>query len=70
MRRVNQLAAQNWAAFAQEESTELAGHLVQFPYQVSKEGVMSALAGADPLFAIGESIQGRTYKRIPPMFTV
>ncbi|KAK9797766.1 hypothetical protein WJX73_008737 [Symbiochloris irregularis] len=69
VRRVNQLAQQNWEAWSQAEPTDTVGHLLQFPYQVQPDGGITPVEGADPLPTIGESIVGATHLYMPPLFT-
>ena len=68
MQRVNALAAENWRQFTGTEPVDLSGHLMTFPMQVSRDGIVQPLK-EDPLFDINVSIMGKHHFYMPPAVT-
>lgn len=58
MRKVNSIAKTNWQIFAAEENKEMRGHLMQYPVQVNKDGIVSTLHGHESFPDVGGKILG------------
>ncbi|CAK9155336.1 unnamed protein product [Ilex paraguariensis] len=58
VRKVNQIATQNWKAFVAEDHKEMMGHLMQYPIQVSRSGKVSPLPGHESFPDVGGKIMG------------
>lgn len=68
IRRVNQLAEQNWLQFNGEEDVDMSGHLIMFPVVVSKEGNMIPRMKDGAFSDIDNNVQGKKHRPIPAMF--
>ncbi|KAM7474594.1 hypothetical protein LguiB_021837 [Lonicera macranthoides] len=58
VRHINRMAEDNWKAFVAEENEEMMGHLMAYPLQVSRNGVISSLPGYESFPDVGGKILG------------
>ncbi|CAL5329748.1 unnamed protein product [Camellia sinensis] len=58
VKHVNEIAKKNWKAYVEEENTEMTGHLMRYPVQVSIHGKISALPGYECFPDVGGKILG------------
>ncbi|PKI74861.1 hypothetical protein CRG98_004633 [Punica granatum] len=58
VKRVNEIAKQNWMAYVSEDSQEMRGHLMQYPVKVSREGKVGPLPGLETFPDVGGKVLG------------
>lgn len=58
VRRVNDIAKDNWRKFTAEEFAELQGHLIRYPVEVDSNGKVGALPGRESFPDVGGKILG------------
>ncbi|KAL5787330.1 hypothetical protein ACOSP7_004279 [Xanthoceras sorbifolium] len=58
VQHVNKIATQNWKAYVSEDHKKMRGHLMRYPVQVSKNGIVSELPGHDTFPDVGGKILG------------
>lgn len=58
VKRVSEIAKQNWKAFVSEEHKEMKGHLMQYPVQIGRDGQVSSLPGYESFPDVGGKILG------------
>ncbi|KAL7162362.1 hypothetical protein ACSBR2_042778 [Camellia fascicularis] len=58
VKHVNEIAKKNWKAYVDEENTEMTGHLMRYPVQVSRNEKISALLGYECFPDVGGKILG------------
>lgn len=58
VRKVRSTAEMNWAQFAAEEVTELNGHLLKYPVEVDRRGIVRSLPGCESFPDVGGSVVG------------
>ncbi|KAK2974525.1 LOW QUALITY PROTEIN: hypothetical protein RJ640_002430 [Escallonia rubra] len=64
MRRVRSLSEPNWKQYADEEVTEMKGHLLKYPVQVDRKGNVNPLPGCETFPDVGGSIVGGLGKHL------
>lgn len=58
VRRVRSLSEQNWRQYVADEVTEMKGHLLKYPIQVDKSGIVKTLPGCETFPDVGGNILG------------
>ncbi|XAR58025.1 Phospholipase D [Bertholletia excelsa] len=69
VKRVNQIAEENWERYTAERLTPLQGHLLKYPLQVDKDGMVSALPGFENFPDVGGKVLGSPSSTIPDVLT-
>ncbi|XP_021735934.1 phospholipase D beta 1-like isoform X1 [Chenopodium quinoa] len=69
VRRVRSMGEQNWRQFAADEVTEMKGHLLKYPLQVDKSGIVSPLPGYETFPDLGGKVMG-TFSGIQENLTI
>ncbi|XP_073295528.1 phospholipase D delta-like [Primulina huaijiensis] len=69
VRRVNEVAEDNWKRYANEEFTLLQGHLLKYPVMVEADGSVNPLPGFENLPDVGGRILGTHSATIPDVLT-
>nr|XP_016456679.1 PREDICTED: phospholipase D delta-like isoform X2 [Nicotiana tabacum] len=69
VRRVNEVAEDNWKRFAAETFTPLQGHLLKYPMQVDADGKVGPLPGYECFPDVGGKILGNHAPTIPDVLT-
>lgn len=69
IRKVNQIAGENWGRFTATEFTPLQGHLLRYPLQVDADGTVSPLPGYEQFPDAGGKIIGVHSMSLPDMLT-
>ncbi|XP_075091298.1 phospholipase D delta isoform X4 [Nicotiana tabacum] len=69
VRRVNEVAEDNWKRFAAESFTPLQGHLLKYPMQVDADGKVGPLPGYECFPDVGGKILGNHAPTIPDVLT-
>ncbi|KAK9164602.1 hypothetical protein Syun_005504 [Stephania yunnanensis] len=68
VRRVNQIAEDNWSRFTAEEVTSLKGHLLKYPIHIDEDGKVGPLHGQDTFPDVGGKILG-SHSNLPDALT-
>ncbi|KAK8636409.1 hypothetical protein V6N13_124155 [Hibiscus sabdariffa] len=55
---VNKIAQSNWKAYADDDYTEMRGHLMQYPYEIRREGTVGPIPGHETFPDAGGKILG------------
>lgn len=58
VRRVNELADQNWELYVSKKNIEMKGHLMRYPLKVEKSGKIGPLPGHESFPDVGGKIMG------------
>lgn len=58
VRKVRSTAEMNWAQFAAEDVTEMKGHLLKYPVEVDRRGIVKSLPGCESFPDVGGNIIG------------
>lgn len=58
VKRVNQIAEDNWRNFTAEDFTPLQGHLLRYPVQVDANGKVGPLPGQETFPDVGGKVLG------------
>lgn len=58
VKRVNNIAENNWERYTAEEFTPLQGHLLKYPVQVDTNGKVSPLPGHENFPDVGGKVLG------------
>lgn len=58
VKRVNQIAEENWANFTSDEFALLQGHLLRYPVEVDGSGKVGPLPGHDHFPDVGGKVLG------------
>ncbi|KAK8916052.1 Phospholipase D delta [Platanthera zijinensis] len=58
VRRVNELAEENWKTYVAPEVKEMKGHLMRYPIRVEKDGTIGSLPGFENFPDVGGKILG------------
>lgn len=69
IRKVNQIAGENWGRFTAAEFTPLQGHLLRYPLQVDADGTVSPLPDNEQFPDAGGKIIGVHSMSLPDMLT-
>lgn len=69
VRRVRSMGEQNWRQFAADEVTEMKGHLLKYPLQVDRSGMVSPLPGYETFPDLGGKVMG-TFSGIQENLTI
>lgn len=69
IRKVNQIAGENWGRFTAMEFTPLQGHLLRYPLQVDADGTVSPLPDNEQFPDAGGKIIGVHSMSLPDMLT-
>lgn len=69
VRRVNEIAEDNWKRFAADEFTTLQGHLLKYPVLVDGDGKVNSLPGHENFPDVGGKIIGSHSTAIPDVVT-
>ncbi|KAF5191489.1 Phospholipase d delta [Thalictrum thalictroides] len=68
VKRVNEIAEENWRRFTADEITTLQGHLLKYPLQVDADGKVGPLPGHETFPDVGGKIIG-AYTNLPDALT-
>ena len=55
---VNKVAKRNWKAFVDDEYREMRGHLMLYPFKISRKGTVGALPGYETFPDVGGKVLG------------
>ncbi|KAM1261524.1 hypothetical protein ACFX14_026755 [Malus domestica] len=69
MRKVNEVAGENWTRFTSPEFTLLQGHLMKYPIDVDVDGKVGPLPGHENFPDVGGKVLGSHSNKIPDMLT-
>ncbi|XP_027360843.1 phospholipase D delta [Abrus precatorius] len=69
VRKVNEIAENNWKSFASEDFSLLQGHLLKYPVQVDSDGKVSSLSECESFPDAGGKILGSHSTTIPDILT-
>ncbi|MCH85555.1 phospholipase D beta 1-like, partial [Trifolium medium] len=58
VRRVRTMSEMNWKQFASNDVTEMGGHLLKYPVEVSRKGKVKPLPGHEEFPDVGGKIVG------------
>lgn len=58
VRRVNELAEENWKTYVGSENKEMKGHLMRYPIHVERNGRVRALPGYENFPDVGGKVLG------------
>ncbi|XP_071710398.1 phospholipase D delta-like [Rutidosis leptorrhynchoides] len=69
VRRVNQVAEDNWKRYIADEFSELQGHILKYPLQINAEGKVDCLPGSENFPDLGGKIIGAHSTTLPDILT-
>ena len=69
MRKVNEVADNNWKRFTSPEFTLLQGHLMKYPIHVDVDGTVGPLPGHENFPDVGGKVLGAHSAAVPDMLT-
>jgi phospholipase D1/2 len=69
VRRVNALAEANWQQYTASEVTDMQGHLMPYPLQVTVDGLVMPLPGHEKFPDVGGSVMGTNQPNLPDDLT-
>lgn len=69
VRKVNDIADNNWRTYVSEEFSLLQGHLLKYPVQVDSDGKISSLSDCENFPDTGGKILGIHSNTIPDILT-
>ncbi|PON49953.1 Phospholipase D [Parasponia andersonii] len=69
VRKVNEIAEENWKRFTSEEFTLLQGHLLKYPIQVDDDGKVGPLPGYENFPDVGGKVLGAHSTTLPDTLT-
>ncbi|XP_054825513.1 phospholipase D delta isoform X1 [Prosopis cineraria] len=69
VKKVNEIASENWSKFTSENFSQLQGHLLKYPVQVDAAGNVSPLAGHENFPDVGGRVLGTCSQTIPDILT-
>ncbi|XP_021747945.1 phospholipase D delta-like [Chenopodium quinoa] len=69
VRKVNEIAEDNWKRFTEESFTLLQGHLLKYPLQVDDDGKVESLPNQDTFPDLGGKILGVPSNTLPDVLT-
>lgn len=69
VKRVNEIAEDNWERFTAEKFTLLQGHLLKYPMQVNTDGSISPLPGHEEFPDVGGRVLGVHSLQLPDILT-
>lgn len=69
VKRVKEVAEDNWKRFTSEEFTTLQGHLLKYPIEVDVDGNVNPLAGHENFPDVGGRVLGANSPTIPDILT-
>ncbi|CAK9142127.1 unnamed protein product [Ilex paraguariensis] len=69
VKRVNEVAEDNWKRYKDENFTTLQGHLLKYPVQVDADGDVGPLPGHEEFPDVGGYVLGSPYPAVPDLLT-
>lgn len=69
VRRVNEIAENNWKRFAADEFSLLEGHLLKYPINIDDDGNVGPLPGCENFPDVGGKILGVPSPTLPDILT-
>ncbi|CDP01838.1 unnamed protein product [Coffea canephora] len=69
VKRVNEIAEDNWKRYTDENFSLLQGHLLKYPVQVDADGKVGPLPGCETFPDVGGRIVGTHFTAIPDVLT-
>jgi len=69
VRKVNQIAEDNWRRFAGEKFMTLQGHLLKYPVQIDADGKVKSLPDQELFPDVGGKIHGAHSTALPDALT-
>ncbi|KAF7829008.1 Phospholipase D delta [Senna tora] len=69
VRKVNAIAKENWGKFANENFSQLQGHLLRYPVKVDADGTVSPLPEHENFLDVGGRVLGAHSPTIPDILT-
>lgn len=69
VRKVNQVAEDNWKCFTAENVTTLQGHLLRYPLKVNDDGKVEPLPDEETFPDVGGKIIGAPSPTLPDVLT-
>ena len=69
VKKVNEIAEDNWNRFTAENFTTLQGHLLKYPVEVSVDGKVSPIPDQDCFPDVGGKILGCPSATLPDVLT-
>ncbi|XP_028774530.1 phospholipase D delta isoform X2 [Neltuma alba] len=69
VKKVNEIANENWSKFTSENFSQLQGHLLKYPVQVDADGNVSSLPGHENFLDVGGRVLGAHSQTIPDILT-
>ncbi|PHT91020.1 hypothetical protein T459_06133 [Capsicum annuum] len=69
VRRVNEVAEENWKRYTAENFSQLQGHLLKYPIHVGADGKIGPLSGYENFPDIGGRVLGNHAPTIPDVLT-
>ncbi|KAL1065894.1 hypothetical protein V6Z11_D12G027900 [Gossypium hirsutum] len=65
---VNEIAKSNWKAYVEDEYCELTGHLMQYPYEIGRDGTVNPIPGHETFPDVGGKVLGAS-TNLPDVLT-
>ncbi|XP_073003517.1 phospholipase D delta-like [Typha latifolia] len=69
VKRVNQIAEENWQSYSSPEDKEMKGHLMKYPVKVERNGTVGPLPGQECFPDVGGKVLGMHYASLPDILT-
>ncbi|PWA49563.1 phospholipase D delta [Artemisia annua] len=69
VKKVNEIAEENWKRFANDEFSELQGHIMKYPLQIGADGSVESLPGYESFPDLGGKIIGAHSTTLPDILT-
>lgn len=69
VKRVNEIAENNWRCYVANEFTALQGHLLKYPVEVDAQGNVGPLSGCEYFPDVGGKILGAHSPALPDILT-
>lgn len=69
VKRVNEIAETNWKRYADDEFSELQGHIMKYPLQIGADGSVESLPGYENFPDLGGKIIGAHSTTLPDILT-
>ncbi|KAI4327791.1 hypothetical protein L6164_020213 [Bauhinia variegata] len=69
VRKVNEIAKENWRRYASADFNPLQGHILKYPVQVDVDGNVNPLPGQENFLDVGGKVMGAHSQAIPDILT-
>lgn len=69
VKRVNDVAQENWRKYTDENFNRLQGHLLKYPLEVKEDGIVCPLPGSENFPDVGGKVIGTPSTALPDVLT-